>query len=219
MKKTLILTSIILSTLMFQVACQNQIDTQVNEIQNQDLEEISQDINIIETAEIADIEISEPVPELVETETKLYRGSWFDVQIPSNFIANPTTPTTVYNAEEYIQTDEARFSSPDNSIEFFVFSPLWAGDPSYISISETEELVSEKTDESGPENQKIVVVWKTIKAKDGSYTRSFVSTKENVGEGLGLHHVFGIKYKDSNSYDKYKDDYIFFKESLRQYAD
>ena len=80
----------------------------------------------------------EPVPSLTpitekvetqiipETATRTFRGSWFDIEYPENFTARPTALTT----------DEAYFLSPDGTVEFFVYSPLWSGDPeSYLKIS------------------------------------------------------------------------------------
>ncbi|MFC1600058.1 hypothetical protein ACFL3T_03465 [Patescibacteria group bacterium] len=157
----------------------------------------------------------------------LYRGSYFDIKYPREFIAKPTEPTTDFNGKTYVQTDEAYFSSPDGAVEFFVYSPLWAGDPeNYLTIAPTEEIVSEKT-ETGPalpnqlKDSERIIRWVTIKAKDESYYRSFMSIKEQVrADGHSeLHHVFGIKYKDSETYEKYKDTYEAFKASLEQYAD
>lgn len=157
--------------------------------------------------------------------TTLYRGSWFDLEYPQDFIAKPVTPTTVFNEQIYVQTDEAYFTSPDGNVEFFVYSPLSSGNPeNYLNVASTEELVSEKT-ESIKESERPgqigdrIVRWVTIKAKDGSYYRSFVSIKEQVGTGTDLHHLFGIKYHDNESYEKYREAYVAFKESLKQYAD
>ncbi|MFA7314383.1 MAG: hypothetical protein WC025_00425 [Candidatus Magasanikbacteria bacterium] len=144
----------------------------------------------------------------------LYKGLWFDIQYPQNFNATPTT-----------QTDEAYFLSPEGNVEFFVYSPLWSGTPkNYLTMASNEELVSEKIEETKASQQPRqygdkITRWVTIKAKDGSYYRSFVSIKEQVDTGSELHHVFGIKYKDNTSYQKYRDDYITFKESLHQYSD
>lgn len=155
----------------------------------------------------------------------LFRGSWFDIKYPQDFTAIPAAPTTVHDGKTYVQTDEAYFTSPDGAVEFFVYSPLWAGDPkTYLTITPTEELVSEKTDEVKEDERPgqfgdRIVHWVTVKAKDGSYYRSSVSIREQVGSGSELHHVFGIKYQDSASYEKYKEQYVAFKESLHQYSD
>ena len=106
-----------------------------------------------------------------------------------------------------------------------MYSPLWSGKPeTYLTIAPTEEVVSEKTEEVKESERPgqfgdRIVRWVTIKAKDGSYYRSFVSIKEQVGTGSDLHYVFGIKYQDNASYEKYREAYVAFKESLQQYAD
>lgn len=165
---------------------------------------------------------AEPAP----VEVTVYRGSWFDIKYPQNFAPSPTAPTTLDNGNSYIQTDEAYFESPDGSVEFFVYSPLWSGDPkNYLVIAETEELVDEKTEKSKAlpgqlEDTERIIHWVTVKAKDNSYYRSFVSIREQVGQGHSeLHHVLGIKYKNNAAYEQYKDAYIAFKQSLIQYAD
>lgn len=139
-----------------------------------------------------------------------YNGNWFEIKYPKEFIATPAAG----------KTDEAKFSSLDGSIEFFVFSPLWGGDPAdYLKTGSNEELVNEKTEESGENLQKQITHWETLKAKDGSYYRSFVSIKGQVGTGSDVHKVFGIKYKNNDTYEKYKDAYISFKKSLKQFSD
>lgn len=165
-----------------------------------------------------------------QANTTVFRGFYFDIEYPKTFTVKPTSPTTVWNKITYVQTDEAYFTSPDGSVEFFVYSPLWSGDPeNYLTITPTEEIVSEKT-ETGQalphqlKDSERVIRWVTLKAKDGSYYRSFVSIKEQVKDYTGsewseLHHVFGIKYRDSAAYEQYRGAYVAFKESLQQYAD
>jgi hypothetical protein len=163
--------------------------------------------------------------EPTQSSTALYRGSWFDIEYPKNFSARPTTPTNERNSVTHVLTDEAYFTSPDETVEFFVYSPLWSEDPeTYLTIASMEEVISEKTEEV-KENERPgkfgskITYWVTVKAKDGSYYRSFISTKEQVGTGSDLHHVFGIKYKNNVSYEKYREAYVAFKKSLQQYAD
>jgi len=205
MKKVTLLVS--LSVVLLLVAgCQIQtseketvLPSEVKELQSQTVPEIQKQSVSKKTVESS-----------VKNDVVLYKGSWFDIKYPKGFTARPTVS----------MTDEAYFLSPDGSVEFFVFSPLWAGDPSeYLNIPSTEELVSEKTDESGLDLNNKIVRWVTVKAKDGSYYRSFVSIKNQVGTGSDLHHVFGIKYQNNIAYEKYKDAYATFKNSLQQYAD
>lgn len=161
-------------------------------------------------------------PEQTSAAPILYRGAWFDIKYPKNFTASPTTPTFVSdNGNTRVKTDEAKFVSPDGNIEFFVFSPLWGGNPiEYLNIKNTEELVSEKTTTTTNANSdKKITTWVTIKAKDGSYYRSFVSITDGVGSGSQVHHVLGLQYKNEAAYEKYKNDYLKFKASLMQYSD
>lgn len=164
------------------------------------------------------------IPTPAGVSTKLYTGSWFDVKYPQTFSAAPNVPTTTYNGQTFVQTDEATFTSPDGSVEFFVYSPQWSGNPkTYLTVLPSEELVDEHVQET-PEtssSESARTRWVTIKAKDGSYYRSFVSIQKRLltkdqGE---LHHVFGIKYRDPAAYETYKAAYASFKQSLRQYAD
>ncbi len=162
------------------------------------------------------------VPTPSGTATALYRGSWFDVKYPQTFSAVPKAPATSHAGETVVQTDEATFTAADGAVEFFVYSPLWSGTPSaYLAIAPTETLVDEKTEESAGSGVSggTRTHWVTVKAKDGSYHRSFVSIRRQLGTGSELHHVFGIKYRDAAAYESYKAAYVSFKQSLRQYAD
>ena len=220
MKKLTLLASLSVF-LLLGAGCQQQTQEQVTSLPPA--------VEELQTQTVPESEKQEKSEVTIQTEpqvgTTLYRGSWFDIEYPQNFTARPTTPTNVYNTVTHVLTDEVYFTSPDGTVEFFVYSPLWSGNPeTYLTIAPTEEVVSEKTEEvkeserSGQFGDR-VLRWVTAKAKDGSYYRSFVSIKEQVGTGSSLHHVFGIKYQDSASYEKYREVYVSFKESLRQYAD
>ena len=163
-------------------------------------------------------------------ETSIYRGSWFDIGYPKEFVVRPLNPivkntNSADNLKKRVNTDEAYFLSPDDKVEFYVYSPLWAGDdPGYMSIDSTEEMVSEDKEEIFDEESSAffgdykITSWVTIKAKDGSYYRSFVSIKEQVTPAV-VHQVFGIKYSNKESYEYYKQAYLNFKGSLVQYSD
>lgn len=162
------------------------------------------------------------IPTPTQVPTTLYMGSWFDIRYPQEFTVSPALPASNKNGEKTIQTDEATFTSPEGTVAFFVYSPLWSGNPKeYLTIAASEELVDEKTDEktaNGPSGG-TKTRWVTLKAKDGSYYRSFVSIRRQLGSGSELHHVFGIKYRDMAAYETHKAAYAAFKQSLRQYAD
>ena len=138
---------------------------------------------------------------------KTYKGAYFDIKYPADFRARGSQRT---EGERY---DSAFFSAPDGSVEFYIFSPIWNGDPQDIEINEaTESYVSQKTEtRNGIKVRRV-----TISAKDGSYLRSFEDT-ENTN--TNTRKVFGIKYKNQNAYNKYRQTYLTFKKSLKQYAD
>lgn len=148
-----------------------------------------------------------------------YRADWFEVRYPKTFSASPTEPNIVYNGETIITTNEAHFTSEDAGVEFYVFSPQWSGEPEYLKVIPGETVVSEKTEESGEGLSKKRVQWFTYQAKDGSYYRSVISIREQVDTGSDLHRVFGFKYRDEAVYEKYKEDFVSFEKSLRQFAD
>ncbi len=152
-------------------------------------------------------------------EAGLYRGSWFDIVYPQDFAASPLAPTTSYQGLISVTTDEARFTSPDGTVEFYVYSPLWSGEPDYLKLAPGETMINEKTAESGSGITARLVRWVTYRADNGSYYRSLISIKDQVGSGSDLHHVFGIKYTDQAAYERYQAAFVTFKESLRQYAD
>jgi hypothetical protein len=151
-----------------------------------------------------------------------YNGDWFKISYPYDFIANPPVAVGRFRAE----TDEAKFTSPDGSAEFFVYSPQWSGEPTnYLSAAPNETVLSNQS--SVDTNSKAIFGYPyrvtryiTFAAKDGSYKRSAVSIKTGFpNQEANFHLVFGIKYKDQASYDRYLQKYLDFKASLVQYAD
>ena len=168
---------------------------------------------------------SSPIHDEVSTDTKDYLGSWFKISYPADFIAKPAIASGDFRAEK----DEATFSSPDGSVEFFVYSPYAYGTTTYEEPLPTERIVSDtsKLENIQPDYlSPRLTRWVTFAAKDGSYMRSFVSIKEAMfdqpdpyGHDAQFHHVFGIKYKDQATYDRYLQQYLALKASLVQYAD
>jgi hypothetical protein len=151
-----------------------------------------------------------------EKEWELFEGAWFSVEYPLEFQVRPSlkSRTSIKGC------DSAFFNSPDGVVEFYVFSPQWNGDPSDIALNpETEESVSEKIDNKPDKIQHYgikTVRWFTIAAKDKSYMRSYVDTEN---KDLRTRFVMGIKYRDQDVYNNYKEIYQKFVKSLRQYAD
>jgi len=175
-------------------------------------EDSMEDDSMEKDAMMEDPGASETAPP-VTTPTEQYRGFYFDVRYPENFTASPNGPVS----DSVVQTDAAQFESPDGRVAFYVYSPLWSDEPDYLKVAANETLVDEKTTET--DGGDTITKWVTVKANDGSYHRSYVSIREQVTTGSEVHHVFGIKYADQAAYNEYRDEYLRFKSSLRQYAD
>ncbi|WP_295441303.1 hypothetical protein [uncultured Thiodictyon sp.] len=138
-----------------------------------------------------------------------FKGAWFEVWVPPNFTALPST-----NAQSpEVGVDSAFFRSPDKQVEFYVFSPQWNGEPREIALNPaTETLGAKETKSAG--NQ--AITYYTIQAKNNAYTRAYQDTSSPA---TNTRLVFGIKYANQAAYDRYRDTYIKFKKSLRQFAD
>lgn len=137
---------------------------------------------------------------------RTYKGAYFDIKYPAGFSARASL-----RSDE--NPDSAFFTAQDGSVEFYVYSPIWNGEPRDIEINEaTEEYVSQDT----KTNAGIRIRRVTIRARDGSYLRSFEDT-ENTNTNNRT--VFGIKYRNQAAYNQYRQAYLTFKKSIRQYAD
>ncbi|MFA6431123.1 MAG: hypothetical protein WCV91_01920 [Candidatus Margulisiibacteriota bacterium] len=145
---------------------------------------------------------------------KTFNGAFFDISYPATFKAIPSLKSG-YMPEKY---DSARFISPDKQVEFYVLAPMWNADAAEIAVNpKTEKVVSEREEEGRLDFSGIIETIKqvTIKAKDGSYLRSYIDTEGDNNTRL----IFGIKYRNMKAYESYKADYLQFKKSIRQYSD
>ncbi len=152
-----------------------------------------------------------------ETGTKDFYGAFFKVSYPEDFKASPDGPMHQYpeSDKEYVQTDEARFLSPDGDVEFYIFSPQWGGATPYTDPFEGEKLVNSDTKEKETDIDGVITTtYLTFEGKDQSYTRAavLIETDQTVK-------VFGVKFKNQEVYKLYKPEYLAFKKSLEQYAD
>jgi len=141
----------------------------------------------------------------VMAQTKTFKGAWFDINYPSNFIAKGSLKTSD-------GFESAIFKSPDNLVEFYIFSPQWNGQATDIQLDAKEKLSSSKSQVNGA----ITTKWWTISSTDGSYSRSY---QEKYNKSQNTKWIIGIKYKKSTALEKYKNEYALFKNSLKQYAD
>jgi hypothetical protein len=143
-----------------------------------------------------------------------YKGAWFEIDYPSGFKVKPaqksTTSTTGY--------DSVYFISPDNNVVFYVFSPQWRGKAKETEIEinpNREEIIEQNVakEKGQVENFKTVRTF-MVKAKDNSYVRAI---KDETTDTTRL--VFGIRYKSKDFYNKYYNDYLLFKKSLKRFGD
>jgi hypothetical protein len=139
---------------------------------------------------------------------RTHSGAWFQVKYPANFTVRPSQRSSSAGG-----FDSAFFTAPDGSVEFYVFSPQWNGEPSDIALdSQTEVSVSQTTQRSGSK----IIRRATIKARDGGYTRSLEDIEDTA---TNTRRVFGIKYVSQAAYNRYRQTYLTFKQSLTQFAD
>jgi hypothetical protein len=140
---------------------------------------------------------------------RTFRGAYFEVKYPPGFKPRKSLPSNSFEG----QIDSAFFTAADGSVEFYIFSPLWNGKPDDIElVPASEVIVSETTEQKGAVKTRRV----TIKAKDDSYTRSF---EDSENTETNNRRVFGIKYRNRDVYNKYRSQYLIFKNSLRQFSD
>jgi hypothetical protein len=138
---------------------------------------------------------------------RVYKGAWFEIKYPAAFAVHPSQRSS--SGRGY---DSAFFTAPDGSVEFYVFSPQWNGEPSDIEIKAGEVLVSQNSEKRGDKTVRRV----TVKARNNSYSRSFEDTED---EATNTRKVFGIKYRNPAAYNRYRQTYLTFKQSLTQFAD
>ena len=139
---------------------------------------------------------------------RVYKGAWFEIKYPATFRVRPSQRSS--SAQSY---DSVFFTAPDESVEFYVFSPQWNGQPNDIELNARYEVqVSQTTERKGS----LSVRRMAIKARDNSYTRSFEDTEDSA---TNTRKVFGIKYRNQDAYSRYRQVYLTFKKSLTQFAD
>lgn len=137
---------------------------------------------------------------------KTYKGAWFDLQYPVGFKVVPRQKCPSI-ATEY---DAMSFLSTDGRVEFFIYSPQWAGTPDWITQRAGEKLTGKSSEKLGAK----IITYVTFKGN--GYTRSYADYRQPEYQ---TRWVFGYKYKDSASYHAYRNLYLQFKQSLKQYAD
>ena len=149
-----------------------------------------------------------------------YKGAWFSIEYPRGWTVTPLA----WSKTSEMGSDSARFTSRSGDAEFYVFSPQWNGDPKEVAqdparevlVSHHLESASRSKLSSGGYVYNPVANWYTVRAKDHSYLRSWVDVED---KGLNVRHVFGIKYRSPQTYQKYRVQYAHFCQSLKQFSD
>ena len=112
--------------------------------------------------------------------------------------------------------DSAFFTSPDQTVQFYVFSPQWSGNPTDYRLDPRREVLVDQRIEKTTQGGRISVThWETVRARNGSYERSW----EDKTSSDDTRQVFGIRYRNGNSLMLYRSRYLAFKKSLQQFAD
>jgi hypothetical protein len=137
---------------------------------------------------------------------KTYKGAWFDVQYPLGFKVVPRQKSAT-NAEGY---DAVSFLSADGLVEFYVYSPQWSGTSDWTKRRSGEKLTSKSTEQAGDQT----ITYVTFKGP--GYTRSYADYRQPQ---YNVRWVFGYRYKHSAAYHAYRNLYLQFKQSLKQFAD
>jgi hypothetical protein len=143
-----------------------------------------------------------------------YKGAWFEIKYPSAFKVKSAQKSAT-STKGY---DSVYFISPDDTVAFYVFSPQWQGkaNETDLEIDPNREELIEQNITKEKDQMGIIKTIKTVtvKAKDNSYVRAI---RDETTDTTRL--VFGIKYKSKEVYNKYYNDYLLFKKSLKQFAD
>jgi hypothetical protein len=206
MKKVIVIHCICLSLITSCGNNKSKVEELEKKIEKQaaDMQTIKEELN---EKEQANSDQNTVTSDNTQSEEGIYHGAWFDINYPKHFKAKGSMRSSTGDG-----FDSATFTSPDNSVEFYVFSPQWNGEPTDIALKPTETTSSSRSDNSNSKE----IEWWTIEAKDKSYTRSYQKTTDKSSNTI---YVIGLKYEDQNSYNKYKNQYLDFKSSLVQFAD
>ena len=143
----------------------------------------------------------------VAQSTEVFQGAWFEVSYPASFEPRPSLESS--SAEGY---DSAFFDAPGGEVSFYVYAPQWGGEATDIALDPaTEELVDSTTSTAGP----LTTTYTTIAARDGAWTRSYVTTFDDRGP---TQWTIGWRYASEQVRDRYEAAFTAFKESLQQFT-
>lgn len=199
MWKTINKKLILIAAASFLFSCKKEVQQQ----------EIQKNQDTIQVQKESDSVAVNPKKPEAKTEYKKFKGAWYELEYPSDFTPkNSQLSSTMVDAYE-----SAMFTSPDGKVQFYVFSPQWSGVARDIAIDLDKEEQAEISHEQ--KDGWLIKRW-TLKAKDGSYSRSY---EEKSATESHTNSIFGIKYASQKDLEKYREEYLYFKNSLEQYAD
>jgi hypothetical protein len=139
----------------------------------------------------------------VTAQVNIFRGPGFEISYPTSFKSHGAPGSLDINPESVF------FSSPDNLVEFYIFSPMGRGVANDIALKSNEKQSAVQATNGKATNAKF---W-TITAKDNSYERTY---QESIDVKSGDNWVIGLKYKNQAAFAKYRNEYLAFKKSYRK---
>jgi len=151
-----------------------------------------------------------------KSDWQVYHAASFDVSYPSNFTVKPSLKS-ILSTSRY---DSVFFVSPDGKVKFYATTNTADKAPDITIKPAAEIMVStrtEKQDATGEQDEEYELyryTWQTIRANNGNYTRSLVIVSDARDGRKYDQGVIGIQYADNASYQKYRDAYMRFKDSL-----
>lgn len=137
---------------------------------------------------------------------EVVKGAWFETNVPNGFEAQPSvsSSTSVEGFDSYF------FTSPDEEVQFYIYSPQWTGSPNDIVFPNEKITVETVHNNDGSVTRR----WTLKPNRQTPYYRSFAETKS---ENNVL--ITGFFYKNEAAKAKYKADYDKFTQSVIQYSD
>jgi hypothetical protein len=158
-----------------------------------------------------------------------YQGKYFKIYYPPNFKPESSVLTSSTLASSTDQQDRVVFTSVDKKIKWYVFSPLWdmPEDPPEMLFSKDEVLVEHYMLEKPLEDcqtqvgthASAFITWQTIAEKNSKYYRSVIDFRLDKDGVSTTRRTFGVEYDTTETFKKYKGDFIQFRKSLQQFAD
>lgn len=151
-----------------------------------------------------------PQKQQVTQDVNTYKTKHFSINYPATFTAK-------------YSKDEGYFTSPDDTVTFYVYGiNKPSGGHHYMKAKSSEKELSsdaEKRDVKGAYYDFQFPAWGTFKAKNGSYYRAYTAMRKCNTKGKDFYgncryEIFGIRYKNKESYHKYRDDFMRFKDSF-----